>query len=82
MTTYDKRLERIKRNPKDVKFTDLVSILLHYGFVEVRSKGSHRIFKHPSWNGILTLQEIRGKAKPYQVRQAIKAIEEVKHENE
>ena len=80
MTSIKKRLNRIKNNPKNIRFGELVSLLESYGFYEARSKVSHRIFVHPSWDGILTLQNIKGKAKPYQVKQAIKAIEEVKHE--
>ena len=38
-------------------------------------KGSHKVFTHPLWNGRLTMQSVKGKAKSYQVRQALKAIE-------
>lgn len=81
MTRILKRLKKIERNPNSVRFHELISIIESYGFTQTRSKGSHKIFEHPFWDGILTLQEVKGKAKPYQVKQAIKAIKEVINES-
>ena len=39
------------------------------------AKGSHRIFVREGVKELLNLQDVRGKAKPYQVRQFIKLIE-------
>ena len=77
MSSKLKRLEKIKRNPKGVKFREIVSLLKAFGFVLERVSGSHYIFTHPAWDGILNMQNRGGEAKPYQIRQAIKAIEEV-----
>lgn len=77
MSSKWKRLERLKRNPRNVKLRDLVSLLKAFGFSLERVTGSHHIFTHPKWDGILNIQDRGGEAKPYQVRQAIKAIEEV-----
>ena len=77
VSSKKKRLEKIKRNPKGVKFRDLVLLLKSFGFTLERVSGSHHIFTHPAWDGILNIQNRGGEAKPYQVRQAIKAIEEV-----
>lgn len=41
----------------------------------VRVSGSHHILRHPSVPAIVNLQEIRGKAKPYQIRQFLKLVE-------
>jgi predicted RNA binding protein YcfA (HicA-like mRNA interferase family) len=41
-----------------------------------RVKGSHHIFVHASVLELVNLQEVGGKAKPYQVRQFLKLIEE------
>jgi predicted RNA binding protein YcfA (HicA-like mRNA interferase family) len=63
-------------NPKNVKFRDLLRICEQY-FGECRVTGSHHIFKTP-WQGdpFVNLQKTKdGKAKPYQVRQVIRAIE-------
>jgi len=72
-----KRLEKIRRNPRNVKFRELVSLLQAFGFTLERISGSHYIFTHPAWDGILNIQDRKGEAKPYQVRQAVRAIEEV-----
>ena len=77
MSSKLKRLEKIKRNPKGVKFREIVSLLKAFGVVLERVSGSHYIFTHPAWDGILNIQNQGGEAKPYQIRQAIKAIEEV-----
>jgi predicted RNA binding protein YcfA (HicA-like mRNA interferase family) len=52
-------------------------------FGEARQKGSsHRIYKTP-WQGDprVNIQDDRGKAKAYQVRQVLKAIERLEAES-
>jgi predicted RNA binding protein YcfA (HicA-like mRNA interferase family) len=44
MTRKEKRLERIRQNPKKVSFEELRQVLLDYGFVIKRSRGSHFVF--------------------------------------
>lgn len=66
----------MKRNPKGVRFTDLCKICEHY-FGEPRQRGSsHRIYKTP-WPGDprVNIQSSKSKAKAYQVRQVLAAIE-------
>jgi hypothetical protein len=68
-----------KKNPNNVKFTDLVKVCNHY-FGQPRQKGtSHCVYKMP-WSGDprVNIQDKKGKAKPYQVRQVIAAIEKIK----
>lgn len=77
-----KILETMKLNPKGVRLNDLRKICEHY-FGEPRQRGSsHCIFKTP-WPGDprVNIQNHKGKAKPYQVKQVLLAIEqlEVKH---
>ena len=45
MSKRKKLLERIRRNPRNVSFEDLITLLNYYGFDLIRSKGSHRSFK-------------------------------------
>ncbi len=45
-----------------------------FGFEEVRRQGSHRIYQHPT-GAMLNLQEVKGEAKPYQIRQFLKLVE-------
>lgn len=55
-------------------FDDLIRLLQVVGFKEVRGRGSHRVFVRAGVVEILTLQEVRGQAKPYQVRQVVALI--------
>ena len=66
----------MRRNPKGINYSDLCKVCDHY-FGEPRQIGSsHRIYKTP-WQGDprINTQNDKGKAKAYQVRQVLKAIE-------
>ena len=68
-------LEALRTNPKGVRFTDLVKVCDAY-FGTPRQKGtSHRVYRTP-WPGDprVNIQNSKGMAKTYQVRQVIKAI--------
>ncbi len=57
------------------KIRELIADLRKAGFALDRQKGSHRQFKHPSFQGIITLSGGEGDdAKTYQERQVTKAI--------
>jgi len=82
VATIEEILAQMKRNPKGVGFKDLCRVCDQY-FGEARQSGtSHRIYKMP-WQGDprVNIQNVKGKAKPYQVRQVLQAIErlEVDH---
>ena len=72
----------LKHNQKDVRFSDLCRICEHYFGEPRQKKSSHRIYKTP-WQGDLriNIQNHKGKAKAYQVKQVLLAIEklEVSH---
>jgi hypothetical protein len=75
-------LKQLKQNPANVRFTDLCKICEHY-FGEARQSGSsHRVYK-TSWQGDprVNIQNSKGKAKTYQVKQVLIAIERLKVEN-
>jgi len=72
----------MRQNPRDVRFNDLCRVCGHF-FGEPRQYGgSHRIYKTP-WQGDprINIQNHKGKAKAYQVKQVLLAIErlEVNH---
>lgn len=46
-----------------------------FGFRLARVRGSHHILAHPAVRELLNLQEVDGKAKPYQLRQLLRLIE-------
>ena len=69
-------IEELRANPKGVRFGDLARIC-DYFYGEPRQQGtSHRVYRTP-WRGDprINLQNDKGMAKPYQVRQVIKALE-------
>ena len=72
-------LRRLRANPKGVRFADLARICDEY-FGEPRQMGgSHRVYRMP-WPGDprVNIQNDKGMAKAYQVRQVIRAIERLK----
>lgn len=73
-----KILEDMKTNPKGVRFNDLQKVC-EYFFGKPRQSGSsHCVYKTP-WQGDprINIQNIKGKAKPYQVKQVLLAIEKL-----
>ena len=46
-----------------------------FGFRLDRISGSHHIYVHPAVDELVNLQEVKGEAKPYQVRQFLQLIE-------
>lgn len=62
--------ERILRGGvSNVDFSDLVRLVVALGFREVGGRGSHRVFAKEGVAALINLQEERGQAKRYQVRQ-------------
>jgi len=73
-----KLYEKIRQNPQDVQFGDLCRLCDHI-FGPARQQGtSHRVYKTP-WKGDprVNIQNFHGKAKVYQVRQVLKAIQKM-----
>ena len=79
MSNTEKLLEQMRRESANVRFNDLKKLCETY-FGKPRQDGSsHAIFKTP-WPGDprVNIQNAKGKAKPYQVRQVLQAIEQLK----
>lgn len=76
MASIDKILTAMRANPKNVRYTDLHQVCEHYFGPPRTSGGSHAVFRTP-WPGDprVNIQNDHGKAKPYQVRQVLTAIE-------
>ncbi len=76
MASVERILTQIRLNPKGIRFNDLCKVCDYY-FGEPRQSGSsHRIYKTP-WQGDprVNIQNHKGKAKAYQVKQVLKAID-------
>ncbi len=79
----DRILNRIRRNPKSVRFRDLLKVCDHY-FGQPRQRGgSHRVYRTP-WQGDprINIQNEKGMAKAYQVKQVLAAIDKMEAESE
>jgi predicted RNA binding protein YcfA (HicA-like mRNA interferase family) len=75
MSKKQKLLRQILNNQKNVSFQDLVSLVEAFGFGLSRINGSHHIFIHPNIPNLVNIQDVKGKAKPYQVRQFLNLVE-------
>ncbi len=60
---------------QNVSFRDLVALVEAFGFRPMRVTASHHIFGHTAVPELLNLQEVRGEAKPYQIRQFLRLVE-------
>ena len=60
---------------QNVAFRDLRNLAEGFGFQLAHITGSHHIFMHPDIKEAINLQEVKGEAKPYQIRQFLKLVE-------
>jgi len=67
--------EELTRNPKAVRFEILCKGAELFGFRLRGSKGSHRIYVKDGVREMLNFQNVKGRAKPYQVRQFLKVVQ-------
>jgi len=79
----DRILKRIGHSPKNVRFKDLLRVCDYFFGPPRQHGGSHRIYKTP-WPGDprINIQNNKGKAKAYQVKQVLAAIDKLEAENE
>ena len=76
MSRLAKLYMRVASAPGNTRFGDLVSLAEAVGFVLVRQRGSHLVFRHRENRRLrLNLQPREGEAKEYQVRQLLAIIE-------
>ena len=76
-------LEKMRNNPAGVRFAEVCRICDHYFGQARQASGSHRVYKTP-WIGDprVNIQNYKGYAKAYQVKQIIKAIERLEAEHD
>lgn len=75
MGKVEKLLFQILRGTSDanIRFDDVCHLLTHLGF-EMRTKGSHHIFRMTGVEERINLQKDGNKAKPYQIKQVRNVI--------
>ena len=80
MVKKEKLLSKAQNNPGGLSFGDFETLLTQCGWAKHRQEGSHRIWKSPA-GFRLTIQNRKGKAKGYQVRQFLAQYDkEPKHD--
>jgi len=75
MTRRQKLIEKIQNNPAGVRFQEICRLAKQLGFTKRGGKGSHIVYEKDGVDEILTFQDRRGMAKPYQVKQLLAVIE-------
>ncbi len=82
MASVDVIVDQMRCNPQGIRFADLCRVCDHY-FGVARQRGtSHRVYRMP-WQGDprVNIQNAKGMAKAYPVRQVLRAIERLQHED-
>ena len=70
-----KILKKILGGSKNIRFGDMVRLVEGFGFELSRTEGSHHIFFRPDIPELVNLQNVKGQAKIYQIRQFLKLVE-------
>jgi predicted RNA binding protein YcfA (HicA-like mRNA interferase family) len=78
MSRDKKLLEKLRNNPKNVRFADLCKLLESYGFVLRRSSGSHHSFVVTiGEQKVLLVVPYRRPLKVVYVKKTLKLIEQI-----
>lgn len=70
-----KLLQKLIAAPHNVRFAEFQTLVEAFGFTLIRISGSHHIFECPGIPELINIQNVRGQAKPYQIRQFLNLIE-------
>jgi predicted RNA binding protein YcfA (HicA-like mRNA interferase family) len=70
-----KILQQALAGSANIRFADMIGLVQAFGFRLSRVSGSHHILAHPQVRELVNLQNVGGKAKPYQIRQFLKLVE-------
>ncbi len=75
-------LERARANPAGLRFRELLRLAECHGFNPSRQRGSHIVLSAEAAPRPLVVQDVKGRAKAYQVRQLLDAIERGRHSDD
>lgn len=70
-----KLLQKVLEGKTNIRFAEMHRLAEAFGFRLERVSGSHHIYVHPNVQELVNLQEVNGKAKPYQIRQFLSIVE-------
>ena len=82
VASIDDLVEKMRRNPNGIRFNELRRVCDHFFGKPRKSGTSHRVYRMP-WAGDpgVNIQNSRGKAKAYQVRQVLLAVDKLESSN-
>jgi predicted RNA binding protein YcfA (HicA-like mRNA interferase family) len=67
--------EKLQSSPrKALRFRDFERLLLAFGFICVRRRGSHRVYEHLAVSRPLIVQPRLGESKPYQQQEFLDMV--------
>lgn len=75
MSKREKLRRKLRNNPVGIKFSQLETLLLRYGFEKVRTQGSHHIFQNDEVEVTIIIPVHRNAVKEQYVRDAVDLIE-------
>jgi hypothetical protein len=83
MANIVKLLDKFRNNPVGVRYAELCKVCDHFFGSPRQSSGSHRVYRTP-WEGepYVNIQDKKGMAKPYQVRQVLDAIDKLQEQED
>ncbi|MCS7032093.1 MAG: type II toxin-antitoxin system HicA family toxin [Gloeomargarita sp. SKYG116] len=82
MSKKRKLLEQLLRLPPEMDYEQVEQVLGMFGFVCVRSRGSHQSFRHLESGRMLTVPKFGGQVvKRQYLKQVREAIEDVTHQS-
>ena len=78
MPSVEKIIEQMRSTPKNIRFANLYKVCEHHFGAPRLARGSHAVFRTP-WIGDprINIQNDGGRAKEYQVKQVLQAIEKI-----
>jgi predicted RNA binding protein YcfA (HicA-like mRNA interferase family) len=82
VTKRGKRIEAMRRNPRQVTAEELDAALTGLGFTCRSGKGDHRVYTHPNLSHPVVVDPNRPHLKRYVVLNAIAAIDELENEED
>jgi predicted RNA binding protein YcfA (HicA-like mRNA interferase family) len=78
LSKKEKALEKLRQNPKHVRFEELETILLRLGFQKRQDNTSHAMFT--LGNHIVNVPKRKPFVKPKYINLVLKALEEIQEE--
>lgn len=80
MTKRDKLIERMRRNPRSIRFDEIETLLLSLGFVKRQKGSSHAVFTLRSYQIVVPFR--KPTVKPVYVQLVLALLDEVESLNE